>query len=79
MHASASQLEPVSNALLASALAVIGLDQTSWKRLEGKGKPFGSSKRLSLIIPKPALPRSGSENSTILTSAPVPTLIAVLS
>ena len=38
----ARQLEPVSNALLASALAegVIGLDQTSWKRLDGKGKPW---------------------------------------
>ena len=42
VNAIASQLEPVSNALLASALGegVIGLDQTSWKRLEGKGKPW---------------------------------------
>jgi transposase len=38
----ARQLEATSNALLAAALAegVIGLDQTSWKRLDGKGKPW---------------------------------------
>jgi transposase len=42
VNAIARQLEPASNALLARALAegVIGLDQTSWKRLEGKGKPW---------------------------------------
>jgi len=38
----ARQLEPAAKALLQAALAepVIGLDQTSWKRLDGNGKPW---------------------------------------
>ncbi len=42
VDAIARQLEPAAKALLQAALAepVIGLDQTSWKRLDGAGKPW---------------------------------------